>query len=54
VDALADLGVEHVELPATPERVWNAIRAARRHAWSNPGHAGRMGPQVRRPDVPVI
>jgi carbon-monoxide dehydrogenase large subunit len=30
VDALADLGVEHVELPATPERVWNAIRAARR------------------------
>ena len=32
VDALADLGVEHVELPATPERVWNAIRAARRPA----------------------
>ena len=29
VDALADLGVEHVELPATPERVWNAIQAAR-------------------------
>ena len=29
VDALAELGVEHVELPATPERVWTAIRAAR-------------------------
>ncbi|HEU5319217.1 MAG TPA: molybdopterin cofactor-binding domain-containing protein, partial [Methylomirabilota bacterium] len=29
VDALAELGVEHVELPATPERVWQAIRAAR-------------------------
>ena len=29
VDALAELGVEHVEMPATPERVWNAIRAAR-------------------------
>ena len=29
VDALADLGVEHVEMPATPERVWNAIQAAR-------------------------
>ncbi len=28
VDALADLGVEHVELPATPERVWQAIRDA--------------------------
>jgi carbon-monoxide dehydrogenase large subunit len=29
VDALAELGVEHIELPATPERVWRAIRAAR-------------------------
>ena len=30
VDALADFGVDHIELPATPERVWNTIRAARR------------------------
>jgi carbon-monoxide dehydrogenase large subunit len=30
VDALAELGVEHLELPATPERVWRAIREARR------------------------
>ena len=30
VDALAELGVEHVEMPATPERVWQAIRAAQR------------------------
>ena len=30
VDALAELGVEHIELPATPERVWRAIRSARR------------------------
>jgi carbon-monoxide dehydrogenase large subunit len=29
VDALAELGVEHVEMPATPERVWRAIREAR-------------------------
>jgi carbon-monoxide dehydrogenase large subunit len=29
VDALADLGVTHVEMPATPERVWRAIEAAR-------------------------
>jgi aerobic carbon-monoxide dehydrogenase large subunit len=27
VDALAEFGVEHIELPATPERVWNAIHA---------------------------
>ena len=29
VDALHGLGVEHVDMPATPERVWQAIRAAR-------------------------
>ena len=28
VDALSHLGVKHVEMPATPERVWNAINAA--------------------------
>ncbi len=27
-DALADLGVTHIEMPATPERVWRAIRDA--------------------------
>jgi carbon-monoxide dehydrogenase large subunit len=30
VDALADLGVEHIDMPATPERVWRAIVEARR------------------------
>ena len=25
VDALAEFGVEHIELPATPERIWRAI-----------------------------
>ena len=29
VDALAELGVRHIEMPATPERVWRAIQAAR-------------------------
>jgi aerobic carbon-monoxide dehydrogenase large subunit len=29
VDALAELGVRHIEMPATPERVWRAIHAAR-------------------------
>jgi carbon-monoxide dehydrogenase large subunit len=32
VDALAHLGVEHVDMPATPERVWRAISAARGEA----------------------
>jgi len=29
VDALAPLGVEHIDMPATSERVWQAIRRAR-------------------------
>ena len=29
VDALSDFGVRHVEMPATPERVWQAIQYAR-------------------------
>jgi carbon-monoxide dehydrogenase large subunit len=28
VNALADLGLTHIEMPATPERVWRAIRSA--------------------------
>ena len=30
VDALAHLGVTHMDMPATPERVWRAIRDAKR------------------------
>jgi aerobic carbon-monoxide dehydrogenase large subunit len=29
VDALSPLGTPHLEMPATPERLWRAIRAAR-------------------------
>ncbi|WP_420405216.1 xanthine dehydrogenase family protein molybdopterin-binding subunit [Nisaea sp.] len=29
VDALAPLGVRHIDMPATPEKVWGAIQAAR-------------------------
>ena len=28
IDALAHLGVRHLDLPCTPERVWRAIREA--------------------------
>jgi aerobic carbon-monoxide dehydrogenase large subunit len=30
LDALAPLGIEHLDMPATPERVWRAIRGAPR------------------------
>src|SRR5207302_5603404 len=29
VDALSGLGVRHIDIPATPERVWRAIKQAR-------------------------
>jgi carbon-monoxide dehydrogenase large subunit len=32
VDALSTLGVRHIDIPATSERVWRAIRDARREA----------------------
>jgi aerobic carbon-monoxide dehydrogenase large subunit len=35
VDALAELGVRHIEMPATPERVWRAIQGARGSAGPN-------------------
>ncbi|HZB51074.1 MAG TPA: molybdopterin cofactor-binding domain-containing protein, partial [Mycobacteriales bacterium] len=41
VDALAHLGVRHVEMPCTPERVWSAIRAA---AAGDPGEGWREPP----------
>ena len=31
LDALAPLGIRHLDMPASPARVWNAIRGARRH-----------------------
>ena len=29
VDALSDYGVTHIEMPATPQRVWQAIQTAK-------------------------
>ena len=28
IDALAPLGIDHLDMPATPERVWQAIQKA--------------------------
>jgi carbon-monoxide dehydrogenase large subunit len=36
LDALAPFGVDHIDMPCTPERVWRAIRDA-----EAPGSAGR-------------
>jgi carbon-monoxide dehydrogenase large subunit len=29
MDALSELGIRHIDMPATPERVWQGIRNAR-------------------------
>jgi carbon-monoxide dehydrogenase large subunit len=29
VDALSHLGIRHIDMPATPQRVWSAIQEAR-------------------------
>jgi carbon-monoxide dehydrogenase large subunit len=29
VDAVSHLGVRHIDMPCTPERVWRAIQSAR-------------------------
>ena len=44
VDALAADGVRHIELPATPERVWRALRAAQGGAATSPPRAASAGP----------
>jgi carbon-monoxide dehydrogenase large subunit len=40
IDAVSHLGVHHIDMPCTPERVWRAIDAARRGAaapiWTEP------------------
>jgi aerobic carbon-monoxide dehydrogenase large subunit len=30
VDALSEFGITHVEMPATPERIWRAIKEAQK------------------------
>ncbi|MND07471.1 hypothetical protein D3C83_294610 [compost metagenome] len=32
VDALSEFGVSHIEMPATPDRVWRAIQDAKASA----------------------
>jgi carbon-monoxide dehydrogenase large subunit len=36
VDALSEVGVRHIEMPATPERVWRAIHTAAAARSGNP------------------
>jgi carbon-monoxide dehydrogenase large subunit len=35
VDALSELGVSHIDMPVTPEKIWRAMHATRKHASAN-------------------
>ncbi|OGA18567.1 MAG: hypothetical protein A3I01_10405 [Betaproteobacteria bacterium RIFCSPLOWO2_02_FULL_65_24] len=39
VDALAEFGVKHLEMPATPQRIWRAIQQSRRPGAAAPSRA---------------
>jgi carbon-monoxide dehydrogenase large subunit len=47
VDALSEFGVEHMEMPATPERIWRAIhgRPQRSRMVPDGPEDGRFGSQ---------
>jgi len=46
IDALAHLGVRHIDMPATPQRVWNALRSA---SGAEPAGTARTGRRVAQP-----
>jgi hypothetical protein len=55
IDAVAHLGIRHIDLPCTPERVWRAIRAAETgnlpDPWSEP--PGVFARHRRAADAPA-
>ena len=56
IDAVAHLGVRHIDMPTTPQRVWTAINEARKRVTSEGRpdrqrqghHRGRRGPHAAR------
>jgi carbon-monoxide dehydrogenase large subunit len=54
IDAVAHLGVRHVDMPCTPERVWTAIEEARRgehDPWRDPPPVFATLPKGTAPDA---
>jgi len=43
VDALSPLGIKHIDMPLTPERVWKAMQAAKSTGGSNGSQPGQPG-----------
>ena len=52
VDALKHLGVKHIDLPCTPERVWREIQNPRADVWREPPAAfDRLANDGSEPDI---
>src|SRR3546814_12594442 len=50
VDALAPLGIRHIDMPATPAKVWRAAQDARRPAAAEfTARTNNRQPHTRRP-----
>ena len=50
VDALSELGITHIDMPATPLRIWQAIQEACRHVaggWCSAGFRAIPGRELR-------
>jgi carbon-monoxide dehydrogenase large subunit len=45
VNALSPFGIKHVDMPATPDRLWKMIHNAR---MSHDGHDGHDGKEARK------
>ncbi|MDE0322262.1 MAG: xanthine dehydrogenase family protein molybdopterin-binding subunit, partial [Acidimicrobiaceae bacterium] len=43
IDAVAHLGIRHIDMPMSPQRVWEAIEAART---GNPADSWREPPEI--------
>ena len=53
IDAVSHLGVRHIDMPCTPERVWAAIGAAKRgdaDPWRDPPEVFATLPKGEAPD----
>jgi carbon-monoxide dehydrogenase large subunit len=52
VDALKHLGVKHIDLPCTPERVWREIQNPRSDVWREPPAVfDRLADDGKEPDI---
>jgi aerobic carbon-monoxide dehydrogenase large subunit len=53
IDALSELGVNHIDMPASPQRVWQAIQQAKEQGSAQAGMAGATAQGLDESAIPV-